>query len=208
MSYCPKCGGNGITLEGEICSCQNYIQKFRNFADIEGLQIPGQYQNVHFHEELIPADLPREFGAKLRNLQNDIVSGRVQDMNIFIAAPPKHSKTVFVYSTLQMLYNQRRPVYPFVDMLEVAQLINVEKEIVDVPYLFVRLPVDLSFKTMDTIKLLTDRRLRKGSSSIILISDLPWNYVKAADTKSVITKGDGSYGTYVIYSYFPKEGDK
>lgn len=46
MSYCPKCGGTGVLLDGSPCDCKTRESDL--FADVVCLEIPETYRGIRF----------------------------------------------------------------------------------------------------------------------------------------------------------------
>lgn len=221
--YCGKCGNTGIIFEsGERCECKRgSLSEFENESVC--LSVPEQYRGVLFNSVLVQRDLGEIYPRFLETLYTDMITLKHRNKNVFVSSPAKHSKTVFAYSVIQSLFRKNMAVFPLMDVLELRHIINeldfgrkpviLQDSEVDpmnmytTPYLFVKMPAELSYAVFETINLILGRKLRCGGE-VIILSDFGWNYVSAADKRGTFTDllGDGSFGTLENKSFYRKEG--
>lgn len=221
MEFCPDCGNTGFKVDGSRCTCGRGGIDVDNSIDC--LTIPEEYRGTRFDSSLVNFDCGKSYPSFLRELYDDILfHNTVQHKNIFIGAPPKHSKTVLAYCCIQYLFRRAIPTFPLFDTGELARIISDTdsgrkpqlldgleanpKNIYDAPYLFVRITDNLSYSTFDTIALLIDRRTRRGHGTIFLYNGT-WKYFIAADSKKRIAslQGDGYFGTIDVHSFWTEK---
>ena len=203
-AYCPICGNRGITPDGEVCTCQIGSESTM-FAALTGMEVPAQYQGVIFNYSQVPSDIAPAYGNLLIDLHARITTMQLVNQNIVICAPPLHSKTVWVYSCLQHLYRAGAEVLPFYDLAELHKLTMAYKEpnaLYEVPYLFVRVPLELTQELCFFLHLLTTRRVRYGKSTIF-IYDGSWKMMTFHDKCRVLNnmQGDGSYNSLKVHNF-------
>lgn len=215
--YCTKCGNTGKLLDGSPCTCRLSVYDMCNPVT-SCTFIPQLYRNILFNKELIPSGLHSSYGVFLDELIQEITSLKQKSLNIFIGAPIKHSKTIFVYTVIEQLFRSNVAVFPYLDILEIHKLIYdidmnrsnqflIDNEIdpeslYTVPYLFVKITDELNYTVFDTMSILIDRRTRRGLTTVFLCNN-SWEYITTADKKGYISalKGDGSFGTILTKSF-------
>lgn len=205
MKFCAKCGGTGILLNGEMCDCAKTVPDF--YSDSACFEIPEQYRDVVFTEELVPDNWSGSYRKFLSKLHTDISTMSVTSRNWLICSPPKHAKTIFVYATMRRLFRANIGVYPLNDILEIKNKIleydvESDEELFKVPYLFIRIPALLNSEVFELCSMLLDRRVRKNLSTVFIFNG-SWERICAADKYGAFTpyKGDGSYCTYSVNSW-------
>lgn len=173
------------------------------------MQVPEQYVGILFDSILVPTDLSHAYAMELSTLHTEITTLQLRASNICICSPPQHSKTVFAYSCIQNLFRQRVPVMPILDLLEATRMMNEFRDTDDwyeVPYLFLKIPTDVTQQIRSTMLTLIDRRVRHNKSTIFLYEG-SWGMLTYDDrfgtTKSL--QGDGSFHSLRVISYKPKE---
>lgn len=213
MSYCAKCGGAKVKLNGEPCECSIGIHEL--YADVTCFDIPEQYRSISFNEELVPDTWGGSYRDCLKQLHTDISTTTLKGKNFVICSPPRRSKTIFAYSTMRRLFKSGIPVFPLYDVLELRNKYNLldmgkKSDVEDedltllntVPYLFVRIPNVLSNDVFNIASFILDRRVRHGTSTIFLFNGT-WERIVAADTYSAFTayQGDGSYCSFSVKTW-------
>lgn len=220
-TYCTKCGDTGVLIDGSLCDCGKSIKD----ADrsMECLTIPTQYRNLRFDKNLVQ-DVTGSgvYPNFLQKLYDDITSLKFGSQNMFLASPVKCSKTVLAYSCIQNLFRRGVQTFPLFDILElkiimadtdngkVCPLLEdmdaIPMNIYKSPILFVKIPNQLDYNVFDTMVLLMNRRTRRNNSTIF-IYDGSWSYFAKADVHNKVSMylGDGSYGTIVNRTFYPKE---
>lgn len=205
--YCPKCGNSGRTLDGSLCDCQ--LSKDTFYADLQGIDIPEQYQGALFTKALVPNDCIDGYGEILAKLHAEITTMQLQHQNLCICSPPAHSKTIWAYSCIQNLFRQRLPVIPLYDVMELRKMMmdydtgrSNEADILSVRYLFVRIQAEVTYQVRATIATLIDRRVRRGNSTIFLYNGT-WKSLTFGDESGLLKglKGDGSFSSIHVYNY-------
>ena len=224
-SYCPKCGNTGELFDtGSRCDCPIGIGDYDS-VNSQCLMLPEQYRGNSFNPDLLPTDLGDYYPKYMEELYQGVSSMSLRNVNIFLSSPTKHGKTFLAYSCMEKLYRKGVGVFPLFDILELKRLMQENdygkksKELEElgielpqlytVPYLFVKLTTDFSFASFDALKLLLDRRLRRSGGVTIILSDMGWSYVAAADSRKVFSTliGDGSFGTITNKTFYYKDGD-
>lgn len=210
--YCPKCGNTGRTLDGSICDCQLSTDTF--YTDLQGIDIPEQYQGALFNKALVPTDCVSGYGEILDKLHREITTLQLQHQNICICSPPAHSKTIWAYSCIQNLFRQRFPVVPIYDVMELRKMMIdydtgriKESDILSVRYLFVRIQAEVTYQVRAAISVIIDRRVRRGNSTIFLYNGT-WGNLIYGDENGLLKgmQGDGSFSSIRVYNYFPRGG--
>lgn len=216
---CPICGNSGIVPgTGQPCSCRWNSDTF--FSEVSCLSIPVQYQGVMFNKVLVPGDLGEEYRSFMENLYTDITLLRMQYHNIVVCSPHKHSKSVLAYSCIERLFRASLPVFPVCDVMEARNILNaidLGKEpsysygedpvnLIEAPYLFVKIPSWPTWECFDTIGTLIGRRIRRGHSTVFLYSG-SWSQLSYGDKSGSLSqlKGDGSYSTLEVKSFSPNK---
>ena len=220
--YCVKCGNthrNPIT--GSPCDCVWNADSF--FNGVSCVSIPEQYQGLVFNKALVPTDLGDSYTNALQDLYSNIVTMRWQSHNILICSPHQHSKTILAYSCIERLFRASVPVFPVYDVMELRNIIsavdsgrepsykvdNVEN-LVEAPYMFVKLPMYPTWECFDTMNTILSRRVRRNNSTIFLYSGT-WGQLTYGDKTGMLqqVRGDGSYSTIEVRSFEVKstEGD-
>lgn len=178
--------------------------------------MPEQYQGVRFSRALLPTDCGEYYGKVLEDLHQQITTLQLSNQNVCICAPAMHGKTVWAYSCLQHLFRQRVPVYPFLDALELRRMMydydmgrREDADFYDVPYLFVRIPAEITAPVRATIATILDRRVRRGHSTIFLYNGT-WGSLTFGDEQGVLKnlQGDGSFSSLMVYSFKRKETER
>lgn len=206
MAYCPKCGGTGIRLDGSPCDCERPTDTL--MRDLVGIDIPEQYQGVLFNQALVPNDLHPSYAATLNMLHDEITTMNYSQANCVICSPPRHSKTIFAYSCIQLLFRKRVPVLPLYDIMEIKKQLyrGEDEDLYNTKYLIVRIPADVNHQVRTGVAVLLDRRVRRGNSTIFLFNGT-WSSLCWGDDFGTIKglQGDGSYGSLRVYSYHKEE---
>lgn len=203
--FCVKCGGTGRLLNGNPCECSMTVPDF--YSDSACFEIPEQYRDVVFTEELVPDTWGGSYRKFLSKLHTDISTMAVMSRNWLICSPPKHAKTIFAFASMRRLFRNNIGVHPLNDILELKSKIleyDVSKDepLFRVPYLFVRIPAVLNNEVFELCTTLLDRRVRQNLSTVFLFNG-SWERICACDKFGVFTpyKGDGSYCTYSVSSW-------
>lgn len=213
--YCEKCGNTGIIPgTGQICECKWNSDTF--FSTMSCLSIPVQYQGTVFNKVLVPNDLGDEYRDYLDKLYSDITLLRMQYHNILLCSPHKHSKTILAYSCIERLFRASLSVFPVCDIMEIRNILNSVDlgknptysysddpiNIIEAPYLFVKLPMWPNWECFDTLNTVIGRRIRRGHSTVFLYSG-SWSQLSYSDKSGAITQlsGDGSYGTLEVKNF-------
>ncbi len=217
MSYCTKCGNTGILLDGSPCGCK-LVDDFI-FSGVACTFLPEQYQGVNFNPNLVSQDMPESYAKYLYELHNSIITLKHKHKNVVICSPVARSKTIMCYSAIQDLFRKGIETFPIYDVLELRRIIHdmdlaykqiytVEEpeKILTVPYLFVRIPIGLSFEVYSTIALILQRRVARGNSTIFIYNG-SWESLTAFDSKRVLINmlGDGSFNTLENKTWFPRK---
>lgn len=203
MSFCPKCGGMGITLDGERCECSKTINDV--YTDVSCLEIPEQYRSIQLIPDLISDIGHGSYRRFLDDLHTRLSSLDERGVNRIICAPPRHSKTIFAYATMRRLFKHGIDVVPLYDLYELKSLLLSAPEndpLHTVPVLFVKFPPILNSEVFQTAALLLDRRVRRGNSTIFLFNGT-WDSIKRADKFENFTPyaGDGAFCTVSVHSW-------
>lgn len=218
--YCSICGNTGYTLTGEPCpKCKHTYIPVEQLVKVSF--IPERYQSIELDKELIKY-ITDSYPSDLCNLQKSILQNRHLALNQFIASPVGSSKSILVYSTLQILKTDDEDIYPYFDIDEIRRIIldidskekpvylkgiNVEPEsIYTVSVLFVKVPPMLTNETFLTLQTLLDRRTRRNNGTII-ISNISWKAFCYKDRFHIISNmsGDGRYNSIRIYEAFKQK---
>lgn len=214
MRYCEKCGNTRVNWEtGEPCDCVVDMESI--FNSVSCLEVPEQYRGIAFSKALVPTDVPADYADYLEDLHNKILSGHLPKKNIFLASPIAHSKTIFAYSCIEVLFRSGIPIFPIFDVLEVVRIladmdlgrkqtyeVEFPEKLVTVPLLFVKIPRMLRWEVFDAVAMLLDRRVRRGNSTIYLY-DGSWSNIVSADKNEITTGlvGDGNYTSLLVKSW-------
>ena len=212
--YCAKCGGTHTDwVTGLPCDC--VVNMTAVFDSVSCLDVPEQYRGVKFRKDLVPADVTSDYAEYLDELHEKVLSGNLPKKNIFIASPVAHSKTIFAYSCIEILFRSGIEIFPIYDVLEIVRIladadlgrkqtydIEFPEKLVTVPLLFVKVPRMLRWEVFDAIAMLLDRRVRRSNSTIYLF-DGSWSDIVSADKKEITTGlvGDGNYTSLLIKSW-------
>lgn len=217
MSYCPKCGGTGVLLDGSPCDCKTRESDL--FADVVCLEIPETYRGIRFDPLMLPSSMGPVYRAYMGDLYSQITSLRYKCKNTLICSPQQTGKSVMAYSTIQELFRRNIPVFPLYDLLEIKRMmLDLEYgksksldadnilDLYSVPYLFAYIPAILNYDVFDSAALLISRRVRRGNSTILLYEG-NWSYLSAADQKGSLKnmKGSGALTTIEVNSWSSKE---
>lgn len=219
MTQCLLCAGELVDLDGFPCECSKEITVFEGFGAHVCTFIPQQYQGIIFDKSLLPTTKSGTLPGVMQEIFEDAISRRLINTNILLTSPVKTGKTVLAYSAIQQLFSKGVPIFPYLDVLEIRRImkdIDDSKEylykdetsfdiqnIYKAPILFVKIPVELDNKVCDAISILTDRRTRRGHSTIYF-SQHSWETIAKVDYnhtfKSLI--GDGAFGTIKNYNFW------
>lgn len=217
---CPKCGGTGLTKNGNVCGCKKVSKEN---VDAKPLYcVPKAFRGVTLNESLIKA-VTYNYPAELTRLHDSVLNSGALTKNFFLYAPHGSSKTIFTFSILQQLHLMDIPVYPYRDLDELKIVIRTldsgsrdipgfsENDIdpyilYEVPVLITKVPVRPTYSTFESLATLIDRRGRRGKGTII-ISDYPWEYFISKDKYGTVKwmKGDGTYTSISVREYCRKE---
>ena len=213
MKYCPMCGGSGVDIDGNVCSCRVNVKSFYDMVSC--LTVPEQYRGIQFNSVMVPRDVHESYARKLQNIYDEVATGKWLNHNVVIASPINHSKTILAYSCMELLFRQGSTVFPLMDLLEIkrvlldmdygrAQLHDVENPeyIYTTPILFTKIPKIFDYSVVDIFATLLDRRVRRGLSTIFLY-DGYWAYLTNCDNTGTLAglMGEGNYNTVEIISY-------
>lgn len=173
--------------------------------------MPEQYVGLRFVPELVPRDLNPRYASKLEELHNLITSVKLRQHNLCICSPNGHSKTVWAYSCIQNLFRQRVPVSPILDILELRRMIDELSdgdELYDAPYLFLRVPTEVTHSIRCTMTTILDRRVRRGNSTIFLYGG-SWGMLTYGDRFGTIRdlQGDGSFTSIEVINFKKENTD-
>lgn len=220
MTWCPKCSNTGIDIDGNPCSCRFNAESF--YETVSCMDIPQQYQGVMFSAALVPKDVDPSYSIFLQKLFDQVVTGKVFQQNMCICSPVAHSKNVWAYSCIEMLFRKGIPTFPVYDVLEIKRiLLDTDlnrKQLYDVanpenvtlaPILFVKVPRVITWEVYDTMVLILDRRTRRGNSTVFLY-DGHWGQLIALDKNGVVKDlmGDGNFNTIAVRSWSLLEEQK
>ena len=213
MSYCAKCGGTRVLLNGEPCECAVGVPDI--YSDVACFDIPEQYRDISFMAELVPDEWNGSYRNFLNKLHTDISTASVKSRNWLICSPPRHAKTIFAYATMKRLFRKGLDVFPIYDALELRNKITqydmgnksdtADENLSDLftaPYVFVKIPPLLNSEVFQLCTMIMDRRVRRGNSTIFLFNGT-WERLVAADTFKSFTayQGDGSYCTFSVNNW-------
>lgn len=207
MDYCPKCGNTGITIEGDPCTCKLPTDSI--YGDLVGIDIPPQYQGLRFAPQLVPIDCGSTYAHKLEELHQGITTLQLQHQNICMCSPAAHAKTVWAYSCIQNLFRQKVPIVALYDVMEIRRVMFnfdvgrcASPDFYDVPYLFARIPAEVTHQVRTTVATLVDRRVRRGMSTIFLFNG-SWRTLTYGDDSGILKgmQGDGSFASLKVYNY-------
>lgn len=214
MKYCAKCGNTGIIPgTGEICSCRWDADTFFNGTSC--VDIPPQYQGLVFNKSLVPTDVGDKYSTYLDNLYTEITTRRMQYKNVLICSPHQHSKSLLAYCCIERLFRGGAKVFPVIDIMEVRNILqNIDTgrplvydfdtpvNLIEAPYLFVKVPIIPTRECFDTWDTLMGRRVRKGNCTIFLYSG-KWGNLLYNDRTDLLKqiKGDGSYKTLEVKNF-------
>jgi hypothetical protein len=105
------------------------------------------------------------------------------------------------------------PVVPLYDVLELRRMmydydmgrVNMA-DFYDVKYLFVKIPVELTFPARAAVVTLIDRRVRRGNSTIFIYNG-SWHALTLGDDNGIISglQGDGSFASLQVHNFWKKE---
>lgn len=213
ITYCADCGNTGVALDGSMCHCRVNVKSF--YDKVDCLEIPEQYRNVPFNEQLVPKDMPEAYKAWLTKVHEEICSLRYKYQNVVLCSPINHSKTIWAYSIMERLFRAGIETFPMFDVLEIKRIITdmdlCRKQLYDVdkpenlfkvPYLFCKIPRIPTWEVYDTVGILIDRRTRRDHSTVFLF-DGDWftlqNYDKQGLIKSLI--GKGTYNSVLVQNF-------
>lgn len=211
--YCVKCGGSGKQLDGTPCSCTVSIESILD--DTDCLIIPNQYRGITFNRDLVPVDVDSSYSLYLSDLTASITSLSLRSKNIAICSPCNHGKSIFAYNCIQKLFRRNITCVQLFDVLELRKIlrdydrgtksdyeIDNPMSILTAPYLFVKIPTDLTWEVFDSITTIIDKRVRQGGSTIFLFEGT-WEQLVYYDKKGIVkhSVGDGSYNSILVKSW-------
>jgi len=215
VDYCKKCGNTGEDLNGNPCDCQSLALKARQ---INSVFVPTEYIGITFDKTQV-TPVTEYYASDLESLYHSIVANGKITMSQYIASPPQHSKTLFVYSILQALSSKSIPIFPYLDIDEIARIIfDIDRDkaspylkhlsvdpttLYEVPVLFVKVPLRITPLTHEALYTIIDRRKRRGLGTIAT-SYVPWNEFVRKDFKNTIKSlsGNGQFNSIKIRNYF------
>lgn len=214
-TYCPKCGGTGITPFGEVCTCPNAHHAFG--VGVSCLDVPKQYAGRHFNSKLVPSDCGPTYGSYLQKFHDNIIAMKYVNYNCLICSPIAHSKTVLAYSVLESLFRKNIPTFPVCTILELRRILRdmdagvtgdygfstPVSNLMSAPYIFVKIPMILSWEVYPTMVDILDRRVRRNLSTIFIfdgyIDDLE-KFDKSNILRSI--KGNGTFHTIDVHNFY------
>ena len=213
--YCPKCGNTGITPDNKVCDCKYATRAYSD--GISCLDIPKQYIGKKFSIKLVPSDCGESYPVYLQKLFNDITSLKMNNYNCLICSPIAHSKTVLAYSVMEILFRNNIPTFPVCTVMEVRKVLhNIDtsndeeidgishpENITKAPYVFVKVPLMVTWEVYPTMVDILDRRVRRGLSTIFL-HDGYWDDLIKYDKRDILTsiRGDGFFSTIDVHNFY------
>ena len=216
-NWCPTCGNTGWTLEGNPCpECK--ARALFKAASTKINWIPERYQGISLVETLIKP-ITDYYASDLISIQNTILSNKKLIKNQYLASPINSSKSILVYSTLQLLYAGGVEIFPYFDIEEIRRIMSDRDDskepiflrnynidpllLYEVPVLFIKVPANPSTLCFESLQQILDRRVRRGNGTII-ISNLPWKVFCIKDKYNYVTymSGDGDFNSLKVYDYF------
>ena len=216
---CPLCGGYKILFNGEPCSC--VINKKTFNKGITLLDVPEQYQGIEYNESVVDKTMGDFYSKTLSNIYKSVCSSTLKNRNYLICSPKQTSKTVMAYSALQFLFQNDIDVFPIYDVLELRKMtidmdlnrkqtytVSDPEKILNVQYLFVKIPAYIVNEVFQMMSVLVDRRSRRNACTIF-IYDGSYKTLEKLDYKSILKSlvGDGSYGTIKVHNFW-REGEQ
>lgn len=212
MGVCLKCGNTGVMADGTPCDC-------RCNQDIDlpvVLAIPEQYQTAEFNKTMLPKNLQYGYGTVCEEIISSIKVNKRYYKNVLICAPPNSGKTVLSYTIYRILYTNNVPVPPIMDLFEIRRMLaNVYQESDELLLLknaktaIVRIQLDLPPKFVEYMLSILEFRVRYGGFTIFLYDGSYLDMMNAdKGGKLEYIKGDGSYHTVEVHSYYNEEGEK
>lgn len=209
---CLKCNGTGITVEGTKCDCQASMEVKIPIV----LDIPLQYQDIQFEPDLVPMNMPREYGITLDDILEVIKTKGSYPSNLLICSPPNTGKTVFAYTIFRYQYLRGLKVLQLIDLIEAREILMSngfdedsqlnKSRLVEAPIVVIKIPLDLPNKFAETISTIIERRVRRGGITIFLYGNSSRNLLaqdKYGTLKSLIR--DGSYNSVKLIEYRMRE---
>lgn len=211
--YCVHCGNTGVTWDGKICSCRHNQSSI--YDSVNCLDIPEQYRNIVFIKGLVPLDIDPSYATFLDTVHSNINLGKWGNKNLLIASPIAHSKTIMAYSAINCMFRAGISVFPIFDVLEISRIltdmdmgkesvydVSQPERVLTVPILFAKIPRSPRWDVYDNIALLIDRRVRRGTSTILLYDGTREQLIRN-DKQEVLTGmfGNGYFGTIEIKSW-------
>lgn len=220
---CKRCKDKGVILENgrpvKCPECSVGTKKVLLGEDevekrIEGI-IPEKYRGIIFEPDKLKNSSMIEKHIKdnpefdyyiemITALYNKINAGEVLPYSLIIMAPQNLGKTHLVYACLNAAVRCGKTIAPYLDTLEIYDLIarggREDKEVLGLiegaDVCFMKLPAGLTTNVMSTqtLKLMVDRRARKGLASIVT-SRFPIKYIYSAEVnldRFIITSNYGS----------------
>lgn len=214
--YCPKCGNTGILpITGEPCDCIYATRVWDNA--ISCLDVPKQYLGKKFSMKLVPGDCGESYPLYLQKLYNDITTMKLHNYNCLICSPIAHAKTVLAYSIMETLFRNNIPTFPVCTVMEIHHILHVldtcsdeeidnvanPKNVTKAPYIFIKIPMMLSWEVYPTILDILDRRVRRGLCTIF-IYDGYWDDLIKIDKRNILLslRGDGYFSTIDVHNFY------
>lgn len=218
--YCPKCGNSGIIPgTNEMCDCQYATREL--FKGVSNLDIPKQYLGINFNLRLVPKDCGDAYVSYLSNLHMSVTSMKMQNYTLLLCSPIAHSKTVMAYSAMEILFRNHIPTFPVLNVMEVRKVlhaidtsteeslesIKAPNNLTSAPYVFIKVPLMLSWEVYATMIDIKERRVRNGYTTIFLYDGYSEDLFRF-DNRHLLEslKGNGYYGTIDIRTFY-KLGD-
>lgn len=213
MKWCSKCSNTGIDIDGNPCTCRFNAQTF--YESVSCMDVPEQYQGVTFNSALVPRDVDPSYAVFLQKLFDDVSTGKTIKQNMCICSPVGHSKNVFAYSCIEMMFRHGIPTFPVYDILEAKRLlldtdfnrkplypVENPENLTLTPNLFIKVPRVITWEVYDTMVMILDRRMRRGNYTIFLY-DGNWGQLVALDKNEIVTSlmGDGNFNTLAVRSW-------
>lgn len=208
---CLKCGGTGITIDGEPCDCG--AGGVIELPEI--LEMPEQYQQSLFDRSFLPNWLHPSYGLVLQEVISTVKTTLDYKKNLLICAPPNSGKTTFAFTIFRYLYTAGIPMPNLYDLNEVRKMFadsyNKSEEyelFIGAKLAVVKIPMDVPAKFVETIMSIIDIRSRHSGHTIFLF-DGSKNDLMNQDKyeKLQYIDGDGNYHTVKIHSYGKKQED-
>ena len=160
-------------------------------------------------------DIDPSYATFLDTVHSNINLGKWGNKNLLIASPIAHSKTIMAYSAINCMFRAGISVFPIFDVLEISRIltdmdmgkesvydVSQPERVLTVPILFAKIPRSPRWDVYDNIALLIDRRVRRGTSTILLYDGTREQLIRN-DKQEVLTGmfGNGYFGTIEVKSW-------